>query len=264
MPRLKSMVVFRQQQVRARKFALKRLLVLLSFVAVLAGGWYVVMYTDPLNMFQLQRIEITGNQRTTTNDIRKALGVRIGTPLFRLDMAQLNTKLTKLPWVKSVRTHRTLPNVLFVEIVEHTPVAVIANGKTQLVSSEGCVMPQPVDGYPVSLPVITNYSGEIPAVGKQFEEYKMREVIALLREMRPYRVYQRVAEVRFDSPSTYRVLLDDGHVELLLGKSRIQSISAVDQFMQKLPAGVSLAKIAYIDARASGFIAVADRIDPSF
>ncbi len=87
--------------------------------------------------FRVDTVVITGQERYTEEELRDATGIQTGDNLYLL----LNKKevvdrmMTELPYLKSVRINRKLPDTLLIEVEEcGTPLAVIQDGSAWLVS----------------------------------------------------------------------------------------------------------------------------------
>ena len=87
------MVKFNTRVEKKRKFNWKRLVYLLSVVAIGTGVWALSTYTEPMNYFTLQHIQVAGNQRVSSEEIRSVLSLRTSTGLFCLNLNSLERKL---------------------------------------------------------------------------------------------------------------------------------------------------------------------------
>ncbi len=250
------MLVFQADDEKRKKFALKRIGTLLAVVVVMVGFAALWHYSEPLNWFTLEHVQVVGNHRVSSEEIRNVLDLHSGTGLFYLDLHRLERKLEKLTWVKSAQIRRTLPDILTINIQEYDPTAVLIKDKPYLISSEGNLLSPPPMGYVINLPVITNYNGTIPKYGEKIDNVKFLEAINVLSDIKQFHLFGRISEVRFANSYQYRVFMDDGKIELLLGKKHRESISAVENFLRNVPSGVNWSEIAYIDARTPGFIAL--------
>ena len=106
---------------------------------LLLSGWLAV-----------DRVEVVGNSRLTTEQVRSAVGVEDGTPLARVDTSGVRDRVAALAPVATVEVLRSWPGTLRVELTERVPVAGVAGpGGVQLVDAEGVVIatePAPAGG----------------------------------------------------------------------------------------------------------------------
>ncbi|NQW12034.1 MAG: FtsQ-type POTRA domain-containing protein [Alphaproteobacteria bacterium] len=86
---------------------------------------------------------VTGRGETAADDLLAALDVRRGMPILALDLTALRDRVAALPWIKTVRVERRLPDTLYVAIEERRPIGLWQrNGKLSLVDAEGTVIPE--------------------------------------------------------------------------------------------------------------------------
>ncbi len=91
--------------------------------------------------FAVTDIFIDGRVRTSLSDIKKALHVQQGMPMTEVNMQEIFDNLRQLPWIKHVQIHRKLPNLLYVRILEKTPIALWQkDGKHHPIDEEGNII----------------------------------------------------------------------------------------------------------------------------
>lgn len=73
--------------------------------------------------FAVERVLADGRNETTSSQILSAVGVRLGAPIFAVDLAAARARLLALPWVESATIERRLPDTLRVRIAEIRPLA---------------------------------------------------------------------------------------------------------------------------------------------
>lgn len=97
-------------------------------VILAVAGWLV--FVSPLLALRDTHIEISGTGRGTTvatEAVHEAISGFVGTPLARLDLAEVTAAVTELTQVRSAETHRAWPNGLRVVVTPRVPVAVMAS-----------------------------------------------------------------------------------------------------------------------------------------
>ncbi len=91
--------------------------------------------------FAVQDIMVEGRSRTSVHDLLEIVRVRQGDCLFECDPHALQASIKGLPWIQSATVERRWPNVIYVRLVEHTPLALWQNqGKFYLVDQNGDVI----------------------------------------------------------------------------------------------------------------------------
>jgi len=116
-------------------FLYKMLSVLVICVAIIAA---LTLF------FRVDQIEVTGQQRYTTEQVQEASEIQIGDNLILLNKYDaVGSIVETLPYVEDTRINRKLPSTLIIEVTEcGTPVAVVQDGYTWLISSRGKIVDQ--------------------------------------------------------------------------------------------------------------------------
>lgn len=89
--------------------------------------------------FRVDTIVVTGQSRYTTQEIQEASGIQQGDNLLLLNKYNASGSIAQqLPYIEEIRIHKELPDTLRIEVREcETPVAVVQDGFTWLISSSG-------------------------------------------------------------------------------------------------------------------------------
>jgi len=86
-------------------------------------------------------VAVSGRQRTTRDELLAALDVKRGDPIIGFDPQAARDRLEGLPWVRSARVERSLPDVVRVDIVERQPLALWqVDRRLQVIDQEGQVI----------------------------------------------------------------------------------------------------------------------------
>jgi len=92
--------------------------------------------------FAVDEIVVEGRSETSTDDLRNALGLAHGTPIFAFDAGIAHERLKAIPWVRWAVIERRLPDVVALQIVERKPIALWQrDGEFSLIDAEGAVIP---------------------------------------------------------------------------------------------------------------------------
>ena len=121
--------------------------------------------------FRVDSVEIEGNQRYTTEEIRKESGVEVGDNLFLMNKYRIaGNLLSKLPYIEQVRISRHLPDQLVIQVTECTTVlAVTQSGSTWLVSPSGKIVAQAAAADASQYAVIDGVQMLSPSVGSSMD-----------------------------------------------------------------------------------------------
>lgn len=121
-------------------------------VAVVVVGAVTAAVYSPL--LALKTISIEGSSRVNSNELKKAVGGQVGTPLALLDFTKIKHQLSKYPLIRSYVTEVVPPATLVIRIAERTPLAAIATATGfETVDAAGVVLESATD-RPANLPVV--------------------------------------------------------------------------------------------------------------
>ncbi|MEM7434589.1 MAG: FtsQ-type POTRA domain-containing protein [Myxococcota bacterium] len=239
---------------KARRQAFRRLGQGLIIVALLAvGAWLVdqtLGYARTADAFAVREIVVEGTERLRDLDVRRAAGLQIGSNAFQVSMEEARDRLLHHPWVKDATVIRKLPNRVRVEVVERTPVALVALDDLYLVSEEGAVFKRIGVDDPADLPVITGIASE-----QFYDDFDYRRAV-LLRSMAVLQDYEGaglaerepVSEIHFDGAHGVELFVgEDGmHVRLGHGRHR-QKLRRLKQVLNRLSREKARPAYVYLD-----------------
>jgi cell division protein FtsQ len=189
---------FAKRARRRRLRAAAPWLVILGIVLLLGTG-VAVVYTTPV--LGVERVEVSGVAVLTPQTVRVAAGVRIGTPLARLDTGSVAARVRRLKPVHSVRVVRDFPHTLLISVQERTPVAVVPQGDGYTLLDAGGIAYLPVAAPPVGLPVV-----RLARPGP--EDATTRAALTVLAALPPV-LRVPMVELVADSPTRIRLELTD-------------------------------------------------------
>lgn len=114
----------------------------------------------------VREVLVSGRRQTLGEDLLAALRVDRGTAILGIDLAEARDRVVALPWVKAARVERRLPDVVYVEIVERTPLALWQrDGAFTLIDQDG----EPIHGRSVArfagLPIVIGEGAPERAAG---------------------------------------------------------------------------------------------------
>lgn len=114
---------------------------------------------------------VAGRQETDPSHLLDVVGVERGMPILALDLASIRQRVEALPWVKSARVERRLPDTLFISLTERRPLALWQRQRAlALVDEDGVVITDRKLGRFAHLPIV---------IGDGAPE-RAREAIAML------------------------------------------------------------------------------------
>lgn len=116
-------------------------------------------------------ITLQGRNNAGLDAVRRALGVSRGDPILRLDLAELQSRVQAVGWVRTATITRQLPDRLHVVIEEREPfVRWQMDGQTALIDREGVVI----------LPEVGNRFQNLPRIVGAGANERALELVELL------------------------------------------------------------------------------------
>lgn len=156
------MAARKAKKVRRGKGRLGKILLFLCVVAVLAA-----MTVGATVFFQVEQIEVSGNQRYTQEEIVAVTGIKVGDNLFRMNKFAIQDHVKEeMPYIEDILIRRRLPSTITVTVQEWGAVA-------QVLPNPGWVAPEPEEvkeDEEIVLPVATDKTWLISVGGKVLEE----------------------------------------------------------------------------------------------
>lgn len=147
---------FARRQWRRRWLAWRRVLAVLTVVAVIGAAVWTVWFSTLLSV---RSVEVTGTSMLKPAQVRRAAGVELGEPLVSVDLEAVRVRVAALAPVERVEVSRKWPDQVLVEITERTPVAVIDFGGTLRGLDKDGVVFREYRSAPAGLPRVTTPSG---------------------------------------------------------------------------------------------------------
>lgn len=126
-------------------------------VAMVTGG-VALSYTS---LFAARVVDVQGETRLGPRRVLRIAGVGAGTNVAHLDEGVVEARLKAEPWISDATVTTELPATISIEIVERTPVLVVAEGRRlRSVADDGTVLGLATRG--TGLPEFAVQSGTTP------------------------------------------------------------------------------------------------------
>lgn len=116
---------FTRRQWQRRLRSARPYLISLAVVAVLGLACYAVLFSPWLTA---DRVKVSGDDFLDDDEIKSAGAVDLGTPLARVDLDEIQSRIADLPPVESVEVHRSWPHTVSIDIVERTALVAVREG----------------------------------------------------------------------------------------------------------------------------------------
>jgi cell division protein FtsQ len=170
--------------------------------------------------FAVDEIIVEGRSEVSPEDLRNALGLAHGTPIFAFDAGIAHERLKSIPWVRTAVIERRLPDVVALQIVERRPIALWQkDGTFSLIDTEGAVIPITDIARFNTLPVVVG-AGAAPHA-KQLIDILDAEPSLALRVRWAVWVGERRWDIHFEDRVVVR-LPEDGAAEAWLKLAELE------------------------------------------
>lgn len=180
-----------------------RVLIISAGVAVLLAALltWLVAFSPVLGVHE---VTVRGTHTLTAAQVRAAAAIRAGTPLVRLDTADVRRRVTALPDVASATVSVSYPQTVVIAIVERRPVGFLAVGTRYVLVDKTGDQYRTVTSAPRALPRFTVPEGP-PARATG-------EALAAVAASLDPRLRSRVASIEGFDPTAITLLLTDQRV----------------------------------------------------
>jgi len=203
------------------------LIMLVCAIALLIGaafGMYMLSISDS---FQIEHIEVRGNQRLSTEDILALSDIRHGQGTFDLDLELIGQRLEENDWILKARVERLLPRGIRVSIVEHTPCCIVNLDYLYYVDTQGKVFKVLHHGDSLDYPMVSGFTrAGLESENTPGAEW-LKRVVGVVDELgeRTHFNIDEVAQIHVDFERGIELFTLEHGVTLRLGR---------DQFSAKL------------------------------
>jgi cell division protein FtsQ len=120
----------------------RRWLAVLIVLAVLGIAGGIAWALLGSRLFVVRSVIVTGTHLVPTSEVLAVAGVKPGTPLIRVDTAQVAARVAAIRQVQSVRVSESWPDRVVIAVKERTPALAVAapGGGFDLVDAEGVLV----------------------------------------------------------------------------------------------------------------------------
>ena len=105
-----------------------------ALLLLVAALWF--LWAGPV--LAVGTVQVDGAGTLAADEVRKAAGIEVGTPLLRVDVEDVEARVARLPQISAVEVTRGWPQSVVITVVERVPVAVVGEaGRRSLVDADG-------------------------------------------------------------------------------------------------------------------------------
>lgn len=180
---------------------LARLRPALLVVAVLATAAFVGWVGLGSSWLAAEHVTVAGERALSHRQILAAADVDLGTPLLRLDLDAVDTRVSALPPVAAVAVHRAWPNTVAITVTERIPVAAVSRPDSWWVMDKEGVLFRRTPGRVAALPLVE--------VGNRAGPSALQEAAAVIAAL-PAELLSRLQHLTASSMDSLTLTLQDG------------------------------------------------------
>jgi cell division protein FtsQ len=224
--------------------------------AVVYGASRAAQFASTSPLLHIDRIEPSGNQRLSSDEIRTILSGLRGENILFADLGEWRQKLLESPWVRDATFSRSLPSTIAVSVDERAPIAIgRMKNELYLFDERGVAIDAFGPQYAgLDLPIVDGFA----AAGTDAEAARARGSLAarlIVDLRRKPDVARRLSQVDVTDAHNVTILLNDDPAELRVGENhfleRVESyLSLAGALRQRVP------EIDYVDLRFDGRVYV--------
>ena len=113
------------------------------FLIIITFLIYLFLYeNNPINnyysnfsnsFFKLEKLKLDGRLRSNKTKILSSLSLEINSPILDINLEKIKKNILSVPWIKSAKVSRKLPNEIHIFIEEYEPAAIWENKNEVLI-----------------------------------------------------------------------------------------------------------------------------------
>ena len=211
----------RPQLYQGRFFYVKQMLQMASVMVLVLLVMATVLYFKNSEALSIRSVEVLGDLNyLSRQDVLWLSEIKKDDKLFALNLSEVQKKIKRHPWVKSVSIRREFPDTIQIYIEQRRPVALLITEDMYLVDDEGVVFKKRESTEPLNLPAITGFkTGEL----KQYSNlmrYYLNFCLTFLSYMQTQGFYktESIAELHFDRVGGLTVYTRESGLEIFYGR----------------------------------------------
>lgn len=183
------------------------LAVVLAVAVVVVLGWTVL----GSRLLVVRNIEVVGERLVNREEVVAAAGIRLGTPLMRVDRRAVQRRVGHIRQVLAARVERAWPSTLRIRVTERSPVAAVDTGSGYALVDRVGVVVTVVPERPEELPMVEDPGlSETPvASAGPVRDPAVRAALAVAEAL-PADLAERVTAISADTPSDVTLGLRSG------------------------------------------------------
>ena len=193
----------------------------------------------------VDEVLVNGRRNTTKSSLLEALNIELGEPILGLDLNIIQSRIVALPWVKTARIQRQLPDKLLINLKERKPIGRWQrNGRLTLIDEDGVIIRKLNGALFQHLPIIigddapTQVKQILPILKKEPELFGRVKALTFVGSRRwnvrvDDKIDIKLPEIQIDKAWSHLAIIEKGH-KVLNDDVIAVDMRISDQFIIKL------------------------------
>jgi cell division protein FtsQ len=171
----------------------------LAGISILFVVLYSYLLTSPY--IRLEKVEIVGVDEGLKRDLQNMAGLNFNLSLLAINMDEVQKKLEKHPWVRSVEVEKQFPHSLLIRVEKEEPWAIVVAGKLYYMDRFGNLFKEVEPKENVDFPIITGISAD--ELDRQKEVGFSMQVLRYLESQRDPWSLKNLSEIHVKRDGEY-------------------------------------------------------------
>lgn len=205
------------KKIRKKRLIIKNMLAFIFIVFLI-----VLFLLSPV--FNIKNIEVTGNNKISSDTIKSLLQIDDNTNIFRLSYKNISEMIKKNAYIKSVKVNKILPSTLRITVAERKPSFQLEFGSSYvLIDDEGYIL-EILKNARENMPKITGYetSEELIIPGNRLCQNDLKKLdvaLKIINIAKNYELSDIITTIIFDDNDEYSLYIESESKNVHLGKN---------------------------------------------
>jgi len=182
----------------------------------------LALYLKASDALCIKNVEILGDiTHLSRENILTLSEIENGDKLFTVNLGNIQKRILRFNWIKTVRVRRKFPDTIQIHITEREPLAILLTKKMYLTDKGGNIFKKLEKGDPRDLPVITGLEStfikQYPNLAKTYFDFTVAMLI-FLQDQEFYKA-DPVSEIHFDPILGFTIFTKNRNTEIYYGRN---------------------------------------------
>ena len=203
-------------------------------------------------VFSIRRIEVTGNEAVSAEEIRKQLGVEEGMNMFHFLIGGMLQKASLSPRLESLDVYVRWPDTLEIRAKERTVVGYVSYMGTYLCLDETGYVVDSTHYLQEDMPVITGVSVQSFTLGEPLNTESVslsQTIMDICGALQKYQLSETIVRVDLTQLSDIRLYTEKLDVRCAGEEEMDLKIQAIAKILQKTPDASGILHLEDLDGR---------------